>query len=71
MFKALRSTKEKLRAFDQAHRFYFDRGCQRTNCIGARGKQNAPVTLLGEIFTHEGEIIGIIKDQQPSLLTSL
>ena len=39
--------------------------------IGTCRKQNASVALLGEILLDDQKIIGVIEDQQPSLLAML
>src|ERR1700730_15861151 len=65
VLKALHPAKQKLCAFEETHCFYFDRGCQRTDSVGARSQQNAPITLLRKIVAYQSHIIGVIKDQQP------
>src|SRR5947209_17689804 len=52
LLKALCSTKEKMCPFKPAHRFYFQRGSQRTDRIGTCGKQNTPVPSLGKTVAH-------------------
>src|SRR6266496_944312 len=71
MPKALRSTKQKLCAFEKAHCFHFDGGSQRTNGIGAGGQQNAAVAEFRKVVAHQSDLISVIKDQQPTLLTLL
>src|SRR5260370_10937454 len=63
LLEALCSTKQQLCAFDEPHRFDFDRDCQRTNSIGTRRNQNASVAPLGKIVLDNENIIGIIKYQ--------
>ena len=71
VLKALRSTKQKLCAFEETHSFDFDGGCQQTNGMGACGQHNAPVALVRKIVAYQSHIIGVIKDQQPALLALL
>src|SRR5438309_273572 len=68
LLKALCSAKEKRGSFEEAHHFYFDRGCQRTDSMSTCGQQNAPVASLGKIWTHQSNLIGIVKNQQPTFL---
>ena len=39
--------------------------------MGTCGQQNAPIASLGKIVAHQSNIIGVIKDQQPTLLALL
>src|SRR5712691_4196012 len=71
LLKALCSTKQELRSFDEAHSFHFDGRCERTNSIGSCREQNASITSLREIFSDDSNIISVIKDQQPALLALL
>src|ERR1700738_2617023 len=71
VLKPLRSTKQQLRAFEEPHCFDFDGGGQRPNSMSTSRQQNAPIACLRKILAYESHFIGVIKDQQPAMLTVL